>query len=158
MPVVLRRAHPRGADVLSKLALRAKGYRGYDAEFLEACRHELTLTSEEIRYPGFHATVAEGGDAVAGYYALRTTGPDCCELEALFVDPPWIGTGIGRRLLDHARDLARALGAERMNVQSDPGAVRFYTRAGARVIGFEPSGSIPGRDLPVLEFVLQDSS
>jgi GNAT superfamily N-acetyltransferase len=154
--LVLRPAHPSDAGALTGLALRSKGHWGYSAEFLEACREELTVRPERIGSPDFHVTVAEDGGRVAGFYALRMSGDHRCELDALFVDPSWIGAGLGRRLLDHAKDLAGHLGAVRIKVQSDPGAVPFYIRAGATATGTEPSGSIPGRDLPVLEFVLQD--
>ena len=40
-----RSAKPEEADALSALAFRSKAYWGYGAEFLEACRSELTLTA-----------------------------------------------------------------------------------------------------------------
>ena len=154
--ISLRGARPGDAATLTELALRSKASHGYSTEFLEACRAELALTPEMIGTPGLLVTVAEDGEAIAGYSALTMIRPDRCELEALFIDPPRIGAGIGRQLLEDAMEQARTLGAVSMKVQSDPGAARFYSRAGGRAIGFEASGSIPGRVLPVFEFVLQD--
>lgn len=156
--VAFRSARPGDAAALTALALRAKGHWGYSDDFLEACRKELTLTPEMIGNPGLHVTVAESRGAIAGYSAVTVIGPDRCELEALFVDPHRMGAGIGRRLLHQAMALAKTRGAVVMKVQSDPGAAPFYAHAGGRATGHEASRSIPGRLLPVFEFVLQDSA
>lgn len=73
-----------------------------------------------------------------------------CWLEALFVDPSMIGTGVGRRLFLWSVEAARALGAARMEIASDPGAAAFYRAMGAVDAGEVASGSIPGRKLPRL--------
>ena len=41
-----------------------------------------------------------------------------------------------------------------MTIEADPDAAPFYRRIGARDVGTAPSGSIPGRELPLLELVL----
>ena len=46
---------------------------------------------------------------VAGFFLLRGAAPDG-ELQAIFVDPPWIGQGLGGVLMAHALDLARSRG------------------------------------------------
>ena len=46
---------------------------------------------------------------------------------------------------------AGTLGFERITLEADPGAEPFYLAMGARRCGSIPSGSIPGRPLPVLE-------
>jgi hypothetical protein len=45
-----------------------------------------------------------------------------------------------------------ALGFERITLEADPGAEPFYLAMGARRCGSVPSGSIPGRLIPLLEF------
>lgn len=151
-------AHPEEAEALSALAIRSKGYWGYDAGFLEACRKELTVSPARILAPGHSMAVARIGTVIAGYYGLEPLGSDQWELNALFVDPPFIGRGIGSQLLAHALMAAQTDGARVIRVQSDPGAEDFYRRAGAVSMGFEPSGSIPGRELPTLEFRLGERS
>ena len=44
----IRSARPEEAETLSALALRSKAYWGYPADFMEACREELTLTPMTI--------------------------------------------------------------------------------------------------------------
>ena len=99
--------------------------------------------------------VVEQDDTVLGFCLLRGE-PNDCELSALFIDPSAIGTGCGRMLLEHALHAARAAGFTRLELDADPGAESFYLRFGARRIGTTPSGSIPGRELPRLAFVLTE--
>jgi GNAT superfamily N-acetyltransferase len=73
-------------------------------------------------------------------------------LEDLFVEPDHIGSGVGRALWEHAIDAARALGFARITLEADPGAEPFYLAMGGRRCGSVPSGSIPDRRLPLLEF------
>ena len=69
----------------------------------------------------------------------------------LFVDPPAIGSGAGRLLYRHVLETAGRLGFTRLTIDADPYAEPFYLAMGARRIGTAPSGSIPGRMLPLLE-------
>lgn len=144
---VIRRARPEEAALLSDLALRAKGYWGYDAAFLEACRAELTFSPESIEQREFY--VAEDGGQVRGFYALSGRTPED-ELDDLFVEPDAIGKGHGRLLWNHATATMRANGAQTFIIQADPYAESFYQAMGAERAGESPSGSIPGRLLPLL--------
>lgn len=147
--MLLRAAHPHEANALSELALRSKAHWGYDAEFLEVCREELTLNPADLAEQ--RATVAEVDGALAGFYTLSGEAPDG-ELACLFVEPKHIGTGIGRQLWQHAVSTARTLNFERFTIESDPSAEDFYLRMGAVRTGLVPSGSIPGRELPQMAY------
>jgi GNAT superfamily N-acetyltransferase len=148
--IVLRAALAGEEAELTELALRSKGHWGYSAEFLEACRPELTVRPEQL--PGI--LVAESDGVVAGFRTLSITGAHG-ELESLFVDLPFIGSGVGRLLLDEVLATARSLGVQTLILDADPGAEAFYARFGARTTGLTPSGSIPGRSLPRMEFDLR---
>jgi GNAT superfamily N-acetyltransferase len=137
------------ARLLSDLALRSKGHWGYDQAFLDACRAELTLTPQDVEVQ--RVTVAERDGHLVGFYALAGEPPEGT-LEDLFVEPEHIGTGVGRLLWEHAIEVARTLGFERVTLEADPGAEPFYLALGARRCGSVPSGSIPGRLIPLLEF------
>jgi GNAT superfamily N-acetyltransferase len=145
----IRAARGDDAGPLSALALRSKGHWGYSAEFLEACRAELTYSEADCLSGDLY--VAESDSVLAGFFLLRGGAPDG-ELQAIFVDPPWIGQGLGGVLIDHALELARSRGITRVSVDSDPGAEPFYLHHGARRVGEVASGSIPGRVLPQLLF------
>lgn len=149
--VGLRVALPAEAGAVSELALRSKAHWGYDAAFLEACRDELTYTAADCR--SGRLVVAERAGRLAGFYLLGECAPEG-ELMALFVDPPSIGTGLGRILMEAAMQHARHLGCAALTLDADPGAESFYARFGFRRIGTSASGSIPGRQLPRMRIEL----
>ena len=155
MSAVLRPARAGEAAPLSELALRSKGHWGYDADFLEACRAELTWSDDDLARRT--AVVAERDGELLGFFVLDGSG-EAAELDALFVDPPAIGTGIGGRLMSEALRLAREQGRRTVGIDADPDAEPFYRRYGARRVGEVPSGSIPGRTLPRLEIDLSPAS
>ncbi len=151
--VFLRAARPEDASTLTALALRSKAYWGYDDAFMKACVAELTITPERIAEEDM--TVAEAGGVIAGMVSLAAGDtPDVRELEDMFVDTPFIGTGLGARLMAHAEETARAQGAAHIDVDADPNAQGFYERCGYKLTGSSPSASIPGRTLPRLRLDL----
>lgn len=137
--------------LLSELALRSKGHWGYDETFLEACRAELTVTPQRLRRE--RVRVAEDGGEVLGFASVAFDG-STAELMDLFVDPPHIGEGVGTALFEDAAALAVAGGAGTLRIEADPFAEEWYAARGAVRVGSAPSGSIPGRSLPVLELEL----
>lgn len=149
--LVIRPATRGEAAILSDLALRSKGHWGYDEAFLEAVRAELTWTESDIASLVVH--VAESAGAAVGFAVLAGSPPDG-ELDALFVDPEFIGRGLGGALLQDALAEARGLGFRRLFLDADPGAEPFYLHHHARRVGESASGSIRGRALPRLVFDL----
>jgi N-acetylglutamate synthase-like GNAT family acetyltransferase len=152
--LTIRQASAREAPGLSALALRSKAHWGYSPDFMQACEDELRVTGADIDSPLSDYGVAEKQGTVAGFFALEFSGGDVAELEALFVEPAMIGTGVGRALLNHALRAAELRGVTRLVIQGDPHAEAFYLAAGARRIGERESASIPGRMLPLFELSL----
>ncbi|MGD7788995.1 GNAT family N-acetyltransferase [Propionibacteriaceae bacterium Y1700] len=149
--VRVREARPEEHEEISALALRSKGHWGYSAEFLEACRAELTIDATDCG-SGL-MWVVEQDARVLGFSLLKVDSAGA-ELSALFVDPSAIGTGCGRILLEHTLRAARVAGFTHVELDADPGAESFYLHFGARRIGSSPSGSVPGRELPRLAIAL----
>jgi hypothetical protein len=67
--LLIRAARLDDLDGLAALALRPKGHRGYDADFLEACRAELTLTPADLEDRIVRVAVLDG--RVAGFAATH---------------------------------------------------------------------------------------
>jgi GNAT superfamily N-acetyltransferase len=149
----IRRARPEEAATLSALALRSKAHWGYDAEFLAACRGDLTLSAEDVASSTVY--VCDGVDAPVGFYRLLLQDDGVAELDALFVEPAAMGQGVGRSLWQHAVATAATLGCSEMVWQSDPQAVGFYLAMGARRAGESESTVTPGRMLPLMRFRLR---
>jgi GNAT superfamily N-acetyltransferase len=142
---VVRRARAEEAAVLSALAMRSKAHWGYSQDFLEVLRPMLTFSEEDLTDD--HVYVLDGPRGPTGMYRLLDTPPQGT-LEDLWVDPEAIGSGMGRRLFDHALVTAAALGLTSLLIESDPNAEGFYLAMGAERIGERASAS--GRTLPLL--------
>lgn len=152
--IIIRPARPQESDLLTGIAFRAKSHWGYSQEFMSACRDELAVSGSDIADPRRHYFVAELDGELVGFCALEWRSADEYELEALFVEPHRIGTGVGRTLMTHARSAARDLGARSLLIQGDPHAAAFYIAAGAVRVGERESDSIPGRYLPEFRMAL----
>jgi N-acetylglutamate synthase-like GNAT family acetyltransferase len=152
---IVRLAKPEDASALSDLALRSKEHWGYDADFMESCRQELTYTAEQLASPSYCFQVIElPGQKYAGFFALNFLGREHPELEALFIEPDFIGQGWGKHLLCTAITVARIHKAKSIKLQGDPFAEDFYLANGAIKVGETESHSSPGRLLPLLEICL----
>ena len=154
--MTIRPARADESELLSNLALRSKAHWGYSDEFMAACRDELTYSSEKIHAPQFSFHICLVDDSIVGFHAIETISLDVVELEALFVAPEHIGSGIGKALIEHAREYARRLGASSLVIQGDPNAEMFYLAAGATRSGSRESYSIRGWQLPVFSIDLSD--
>ncbi|MGW2176540.1 GNAT family N-acetyltransferase [Streptomyces sp. NPDC001732] len=150
----VRPARGSEAGELSELALASKGHWGYDEEFLAACREELTLRPADIER--LRTRVAEEDGRILGFTTLEGAPPQGA-LGMMFVAPDALGRGIGRLLFEQTAAEARGLGFVRLTIDADPNAEPFYLAMGAVRVGVTPSGSIPGRVLPLLEYDLTAS-
>ncbi len=97
--------------------------------------------------------VCVSGGEVLGFYRLVVTGPEG-EVADCFVSPTAQRQGVGAALMQHLKDAALAKGVKRLELQSDPHAEPFYLALGYVRFGQSPSGSIPGRYLPLMEMRL----
>ena len=89
--------------------------------------------------PRLHAIVAQGDGGLAGYATASLEvstwkASEFLHLDCLYLRPGARGAGVGRRLLDRVRVLARELGVLEVQWQTpdwNDDAVRFYERQGA---------------------------
>jgi len=152
--ITLQEAVLDDAGCLSRIAIRSKAYWGYSTEFMDACVEELSVSRAYIGNSNFHYVVAIVDEQIVGFYALEGLFGDEIELGALFVDPDHIGTGVGKALIEKAKQHAVNLGARKLNIQGDPNAENFYRAAGGKPTGSKESESIPGRYLPTFQISL----
>ena len=144
MPITLRPALPFDIDALWALrtvAVRVGCATHYAPE-------QITVWTVSPVPPAYAAMLAAGsgivamhGEAIAGYAMLDT---DKHEVDAMFVDPPHAGLGIGKRLLAALEQLARGRGIVRLHLSASLNAVPFYAAAGFTALREEayahPSG------------------
>ncbi|HZX83619.1 MAG TPA: GNAT family N-acetyltransferase [Reyranella sp.] len=151
--VQIRSAKPGESRILTALCVRSKAHWGYDAAFMKLSAAALSVNEDDIA-AGRVLVAVDDADRVIGMACVLQDG-DMADLDALFVDPPAIGSGAGRALFEAAVVLARRQGARRMTILADANAAAFYERMGARYLRNAPSDAIPGRTLPFYEYDLQ---
>ncbi len=151
--VLIRRGQRTEAALISDIARRAKGYWGYDESFMALASEELTLTETDLER--LDLQVAVNDERIVAFYAIDGEPPEG-ELAHFFVDPDWIGTGLGGTLLAHAVDRARSAGFHLLLVESDPNAEGFYLHHGAKEFSARISPST-GRALPLLKMQLTEA-
>jgi GNAT superfamily N-acetyltransferase len=154
--VQVRSAKPGESRSLTALCVRSKAHWGYDSAFMKLSAAALVVNEEDIA-AGRVLVAADDAGRVIGMACVLPEG-DMADLDALFIDPPAIGSGAGRALFEAAVILARRRGAQRMTILADPNAASFYERMGARYLRNAPSDAIPGRTLPFYEYDLQSGT
>ena len=147
MSLSFRNATRSDAVSLSSLAMRAKASWGYPEQWLEEWRPQLTFSGSYIESNS--VIVALASESIVGVVALEDgTVP---EIGHFWVAPEHQGSGVGRKLMNHALATAAARGWTALRIESDPHAVAFYQRFGAELVG-EVAAPVCGVDrvLPVL--------
>ncbi len=81
--------------------------------------------------------VAVGTAGMIGFSVLVPLSYDVCELDGIFVEPAFMGMGVGRVLLRDAVARARRDGLKRIEVTANSNTVGFYEK-----FGFVPDGSV----------------
>lgn len=115
---LIRRAQPDEVEVLNTLIMLSKSHWGYDQSFLEAWRPHLILTCEAIERNYVYCAEARGTIAGLSHFAVVSDAE--IYLDHLFIEPAFIGQGIGGLLWRHAVEQARAMGAKALVFEADP--------------------------------------
>lgn len=151
--LTFRPAVAADASALTALCRAAKAHWRYPAAWLAAWRDDLRVTPEYIA-TGWVGVAEVSGETV-GFYGLKRAA-DGWYLEHLWLEPKWIGCGLGRALFFKSAQAARVLGATELLIKADPNAEEFYLKMGAfrtRVETYFLPGGVR-RDLPHLRFSL----
>ena len=129
----------------------AEAKRAIARKILEALRDWFEIDESRERYIAESAdeifVAAKEGDAYVGFLCLKETGRETVELAVMGVLPSYHRSGIGRRLFEAARAIAKEEGylfmqvkTVRMGVYEDYDITnRFY-----RASGFKEFEMIPG--------------
>lgn len=149
-----RQPNPEDAEALWQLALRSKQHWGYDDDFMDACREELKVSSEKLVDPKFVFRAGFVENRLAGFFCLEQLATGEGEIDALFIDPDFIGYGFGRIFWQDLLSTAKQYQLSCLSIASDPYAEPFYLKMGAEKVGEISSGSILDRVLPLMRIAL----
>jgi GNAT superfamily N-acetyltransferase len=127
--VSIRRARPDEGERLREIAVASKSHWGYERERVERWAADgdfspAGLAAKEV-------LVAEVDGRPVAWASLLPRG-EVCWLDDLWVEPEWIGAGLGSLLFRRAAERATRLGAVRLEWEAEPNAVGFYEKLGAR--------------------------
>jgi GNAT superfamily N-acetyltransferase len=127
-PVHVRTAVVGERRALEELMMRASIAGTRYGEELRAHPDAVSVPAEQ--FADGLVRVAERDGAVAGFAVLLGPVDGACELDAIFVEPELMGTGIGRVLMEDAVARAADWGATHIDVIANPDAIAFYERMG----------------------------
>jgi GNAT superfamily N-acetyltransferase len=122
LPLTIRPPTIDELSGLSDLCFRSKATWGYDKEFMEACRGELSFGPRDLELTPI--AVAEHDGKPIGVAQLKIVDGEA-DLLKLFVEPSMLRSGTGKALLAWATDVAKKLGATRLTIEADPEAAPF---------------------------------
>src|SRR4051794_28951321 len=122
--MIIRTALVSEQDALEALQWRASLGNPGGREALLAPPDAILLPVEQIA--AGQVLVAESDGAILGFAAVLPRDDGDVELDSLFVEPEAWGQGIGRALVEHCADAARAGGAPGLQVVGNFHAEGFY--------------------------------
>ncbi len=117
---------------LSRLALRSKSIWGYDEAFIEACKPHIKVDEEYIK--SWPVVVIEKNNEVLGFYSLKEISNEK-RLDNLWIEPGYVRSGFGSVLFENAVKRAKELNWTYFRLAGEPGAIPFYEKMGAKLIG-----------------------
>ena len=146
--VWIRTGLAEDAPDLTRLARLSKASWGYPEAWLRLWESELEISAEYIQRNAVF--VAESEDGPVGVVGVGV-GPEGPEIGHLWISVEAQGQGLGRILVDRAREVAAQEQWTSLRITSDPYAQPFYERLGAVRVG-EIDAPVAGtrRTLPVL--------
>jgi|ERR1700722_10558072 N-acetylglutamate synthase-like GNAT family acetyltransferase len=118
---------------LEALQLRASLTNAGDRDALLAHPDAIELPVDQIA--AGMVFVSERNSVIVGFAALLPRPDGNVELDALFVDADARRRGVGRSLVEHCAQIARAQGSAAVCVIGNPHAADFYDACGFNVIG-----------------------
>lgn len=137
MQLTIRSATPADAPAISELVCQVAKATIFAEGCGDGCRFFMAMNAPaavagKMADTAYRYFVAEQDGRIVGMAAMR----DNSHLYQLFVDTNLHGSGIGRRLWDHAREESRRSGnAGRFTVNATPETIPVYQRWGFAVAG-----------------------
>ncbi len=131
VPVQIREGRNEDFGRLREIALAAKAHWGYEPARVREWAEGGDFEPERLRRRLVY--VAELKREPIGWASLIPRG-EIGWLEDLWIEPRWIGRGVGRSLFEHVVNGAAALGAQQLEWEAEPNARGFYERMGGAYV------------------------
>ncbi|MEM9337795.1 MAG: GNAT family N-acetyltransferase [Bacteroidota bacterium] len=148
MDLTIEKASASNAHELTHLTRRSKAYWGYSKEQIEKWHKDLLISEEYLL--NHHVYVVKENEQTIGYYSFQYLSKSAIRLDNIFIEPDYIGKGIGKQLMNDFLKRIKALTVQTVTLDAEPNAAGFYQKFGFKTISKKQS-SIPGRHIPVME-------
>jgi GNAT superfamily N-acetyltransferase len=148
---VIRAVRPDEGERLREIAIASKSHWGYEESRVRDWAAQGDFSAEAVAAK--EILVAEADGRAVGFATLISEG-ELCVLDDLWLEPEWIGRGVGTELFGASLERAKQLGARHIEWEAEPNAVGFYEKMGARYLrDSEPTEF--GRVIPVMGLDLE---
>ena len=148
----IERANKTDAEKITELTIRSKDYWNYGAKQIEEWSDELTITSKYIDENHVYKLITT--NELVGFYAFQLINQKVIKLDFLFIEPMFIGKGYGKVLLTDFLQRIKKTEYEKIILEADPNAEKFYERNGFKVVG-KLKSSMKDRFLPIMEMKIK---
>ncbi|HVJ49439.1 GNAT family N-acetyltransferase, partial [Desulfitobacterium sp.] len=159
--IIIKRANEEDSTELTSISFAAKRYWNYPDEYFEIWKNELTITPDYLNQNTVYVAQVDG--KVIGFFSIVEvkenlwTGRFLMQrgfwLDHIFIQPEFIGKGIGSELISFAKEMCRRDNIDHLFLLSDPKAKGFYNKVGAQYIEEVPS-NIEGRTVSLYRFAI----
>lgn len=149
--MIIEKANIEENEILTNITKKSKAYWGYSPEQILMWSNNLTISKEYIEKNDVFKLIFE--NKIIGYYSYIKEENHTVKLDNLFVLPEYIGKGFGKYLMDDFTERMRYEKCQKIILDSEPNAEKFYQKIGFKKIG-EFETSIKNRFMPIMEMKL----
>ena len=147
--MTIEKARKKDARILTDLTIRSKSYWDYSAEQIMSWKDDLTITTEYIDKNEVYK-LSNKHNIIIGYYSYIFLNNAVIKLDNLFIDPPYIGHDYGTLLMNDFLKRIKSLKFEKVTLDADPNAEKFYHKFGFKTVG-KLKSTVENRFLPIME-------
>jgi N-acetylglutamate synthase-like GNAT family acetyltransferase len=147
--MTIEKTEKKDAQILTDLTMRSKSYWDYSAEQIMSWKDDLTITAAYIDKNEVYK-LTNKDNIIIGFYSYIFLNAAVIKLDNLFIDPTYIGNGFGTLLMNDFLKRIKSLQFEKVTLDADPNAERFYHKFGFKTVG-KLKSTIENRFLPIME-------
>jgi N-acetylglutamate synthase-like GNAT family acetyltransferase len=139
-------------EILTSITKKSKAYWGFSEDILKEWEYLLTITKDYIKNNKVYKLVQN--EQIIGYYSYFSTDENTIKLDNIFILPEFIGKGFGKILMNDFLKNIKQLGINKITLDAEPNAEKFYMTFGFETIG-QLESSIKDRYLPIMELQIE---
>lgn len=139
-------------EILTTITKKSKAYWGFSEDVLKEWEHLLTITKYYIEKSNIFKLMEN--DQIIGYYSYFPIDENTIKLDNIFILPEFIGKGFGKILINDFLEKIRLLGINKITLDAEPNAEKFYKNFGFETIE-QLESTIKGRFLPIMELQIR---